>query len=374
MRILYLIYGGQSGVIKYLTNVFMRKKINVDILNVERSIHPLHNGRVGLHSFSPKKLVNATISMFQFRSDWKRYILRTSYAFEKMSDYIYNYMQSREGQYDFILQSGCIFGVTSYKPKVPYNLYIDQTYLISKKYPAIEGLNKIDIADKKWEKYEKKVYVMATHIFTMSDYAKTSLMEDYCIDQSKISVIGAGPNLEEIPSCKEKEYEKKRILFVGIDFVRKGGPQLLRAFRKVRKLFPDAELYIVGPEQSIINESNVISKGCLSHEDMSRVYQEASIFVLPSLREPFGLSFLEAMAYQLPCIGSNIEAIPEIIENEKTGFLVEPGDINDLAEKIITSFRFPNMTKKMGIEGYKKIINRFNWNIVADKIIKQASR
>ena len=156
---------------------------------------------------------------------------------------------------------------------------------------------------------------------------------------------------------------------MGIDFIRKGGPQLLAAFGRVRHTYPNAELVIVGPRLKVSGK-NVIVKGYLDHEAMNKVYSDASLFVLPTLQEPFGLSFLEAMAYQLPCIGSHLEAIPEIIDDNLTGALVRPSNVQELSEKIITLLSSPITMKEMGLRGHQKIIEKYNWDIVADKILK----
>jgi len=91
---------------------------------------------------------------------------------------------------------------------------------------------------------------------------------------------------------------------------------------------------IVGPANEIKGKG-VEYKGPVLPSDMPEIYRKASIFVLPTLREPFGLAFLEAMSFGLPCIGTDIEAIPEIIDNEKDGFIVPKFNANKLAGKII---------------------------------------
>ena len=95
---------------------------------------------------------------------------------------------------------------------------------------------------------------------------------------------------------------------------------------------------------------------------------EASIFVMPSLCEPFGLVFLEAMAYALPCIGTRIDAMPEIITDGETGFLVTPKNVNDLAEKIITLLKNVRLLESMGEKGSEKVQMNFRWEDVGKKV------
>jgi len=351
--------------------MFRQRGIQVDILNATKGVHPAFNGNIGLTSFHPNKLLNVFISLLQFRQDWKRYLIRTTYAFQQMSRYVSRFLRQNCDHYDLILQSGCLFGVTEFQPSIPYALYIDQTYQISKRYKSIPGRNGGVVAAKRWEQHERSIYQKASHIFTMSEYAKTSLLDDYFVSQDKVKVVGAGPNLREIPTPNEKRLHRSKVLlFVGVDFVRKGGPQLLEAFMKVRHAHPTAELHIVGPDLKTSHE-NVILRGFLGHETMSKVYSDASLFVMPTLQEPFGLAFLEAMAYQLPCIGTNVEAIPEIIDHDSTGFLVTPGDVEQLSRAIITLLNSPDLMKEMGMKGYQRILERYNWNTVADEITEE---
>ena len=93
-------------------------------------------------------------------------------------------------------------------------------------------------------------------IFTMSDYLRRSFIEDFAVPPAKIRTIGAGVNLEQIPGPRNKDYEQKKILFVGADFERKGGLELLRAFKMVRSVFPDAQLFIAGPRDLKIPEGS----------------------------------------------------------------------------------------------------------------------
>jgi glycosyltransferase involved in cell wall biosynthesis len=103
---------------------------------------------------------------------------------------------------------------------------------------------------------------------------------------------------------------------------------------------------------------------------VEKLYLEASVFALPTLREAFGLAFLEAMAYKLPCIGTNLEAIPEIIDDGHTGFLIERYDAKLLAQKLILLLKDTNLAKTMGERGYQKVITNFGWDIVAEKILQ----
>jgi len=77
------------------------------------------------------------------------------------------------------------------------------------------------------------------------------------------------------------------------------------------------------------------------------------------------------MAYKLPCIGTNICAIPEIIEHGKTGFLVRLNDPDELAEKIIFILRHKKIAEKMGEQGRQKIERYYTWDLVVRRMLNE---
>ena len=81
--------------------------------------------------------------------------------------------------------------------------------------------------------------------------------------------------------------------------------------------------------------------------------------------------FLEAMIHKLPCIGSTVDAIPEIIIDGETGFLIEPDDVKNLSNKIIKLLKNPELSKNMGLKGYERAKNLYNWDDFGDKIDKK---
>jgi glycosyltransferase involved in cell wall biosynthesis len=226
--------------------------------------------------------------------------------------------------------------------------------------------------------YEKEVYQGMEKIFTMSEYLKRSFCEDFGIDEKKITCIGCGINLDEIPDEVDKDYEKKNILFIGRDFVRKGGEQILRAFKIVREKFTNARLFIIGPrELNLPRElsSGVVFLGFLSKNDPTqgevfrRTLQESSLFVMPSLYEPLGIAPLEAMVNQIPCILTNGWAFPEMVRPGFNGELVECGDTNDLPEKMLSLLSSPSRLKEMGSAGRTLVLENYTWDTVVAKLV-----
>ena len=89
-------------------------------------------------------------------------------------------------------------------------------------------------------------------------------------------------------------------------------------------------------------------------------YRRADLFVLPSFAEGVPVVLMEAMAQEIPVISTRITGIPELIEHEKTGLLVTPGNVGELAEAIIRVLEDSSLGEKLGTEGRKAVLSEFN--------------
>ena len=95
----------------------------------------------------------------------------------------------------------------------------------------------------------------------------------------------------------------------------------------------------------------------------------ADLFLLPSRCDSFGFVFLEAMSQGAVCIGSRLNAMPEIIEDGVTGFIVEPGDDGELARQIVNFYRTPGLRASFGRSAIERVHDRFTWPQVGAMIL-----
>jgi glycosyltransferase involved in cell wall biosynthesis len=262
-------------------------------------------------------------------------------------------------------------------PGTPNLVYTDHTYLSCTEYPDY-GRAPWNPARPAWLiDLERTVYQHAVCIMTMSRNVSCTLVDRYGVPASKVSCVRVGCNapltrLLRIP-CHARRYQRKTVLFVGLEWERKGGPQLVQAMRRVRREVPDARLVAVGPRPGI-REENVQIVGRVESAQLVRYYADASVFCMPSRMEPCGIVWLEAMATGLPVIGLNLGAAPDFIWPDRTGVLVEPDDIEGLARVMIELLTDPQKSRVLGQAGRAMVASQYTWeqtcSAVADRMIR----
>lgn len=220
-----------------------------------------------------------------------------------------------------------------------------------------------------------KEYKLADYIMTLSTFSRDSFIR-HGIPESKILKIPCGVDTTffstEPTTAKAKKF---RVIFVGLVTLRKGIHLLIQAWQKAKLPTNDTELVIVGAIQKdfllIKNQlpitPNILFTGPVDRQTLKTLYQSASVFVLPSLEDGFGMVIGEAMASGLPIICSTHTAGPEMITNGKEGFLYDPYDTAKLANLLTWFYEHPTEAMLMGNEG-KKNVEQFSWDIYGNRI------
>ncbi len=358
MRLLYLNYGPQSGVTKAVSRHLEAAGVRVAHANViDGFLYQLRPGSK-LPNARPTVARAVLEAMRTHGRSWKPYYLHTTFAFDHLSDVAAAAIRRTEP--DVVLQAGVLFA-PGRPAEAPYHLYVDHTRAIAERYAPVEGLPPPLPPSPGWRAREQAVYRGAVAIFAMSRAAKASLVADYGVDAARVHVVGAGPNVE--PGTREVGGPREEaVLFVGRNFVPKGGPDLLEAFAAVRLAHPAAQLWIVSRSAPRSLPPGVTFHGELGEEALARLYARASVFALPTVREAFGLSVVEAMTFGLPVVASRIEAIPEIVSDGESGILVPPCDPAALGRAIAGLLADPVRARLMGAAGRARALARFRWD------------
>lgn len=163
-----------------------------------------------------------------------------------------------------------------------------------------------------------------TVAYTFSEYARRTYI-DFGVPPSKIHVLYPGFDIRNTPR-KETEKDGVVFLFMGRQAHRKGGDTVLDAFQALRETMPEARLLYVSDELPAREIAGVEAKGLVPASEVGNLYAQADVFVNPTRAEGFGFTNIEAQGYGLPVISSRLSAIPEVVEEGRTGFLVDPDD------------------------------------------------
>jgi alpha-maltose-1-phosphate synthase len=272
------------------------------------------------------------------------------------------------GPLDLIVQVQTVCAPGLQRGGVPYVIYTDNTMALTQRmYPAWAPLSTHAAAW--WERYEAQVCRSAAAVFTFSEFARRSVVEDYGDSPERVISIGAGAN-QLLEQLGDKDYSNPRALFVGVDFQRKGGPVLLEAWTRVRERLPNAELIVAGPPSESRPQlpPGVNWVGWTDRAGLADLYKSASVFVLPSTFDPCPNVFREAMGYGLPCVGTDCCAIPEIIDDGETGRVVPIGEPEPLAAALIELLSDPARAGAMGRAAHAKVLREGRWSDVVDRL------
>ncbi len=308
------------------------------------------------------------VSAFIGRERFRRHLLKTSYFFHRTRGALLQRLGSR--RYDFTFQTQSLFDASV--PGTPHFIYTDHTHLENLKYPAWTAATSLS---REWVELEKSAYHHASMVFTMSENISRSLVQEYGCPLQRIACVYAGSNVssDALETIDRGRFHAKNILFVGVDWERKGGPVLLEAFRSLRETHPDAVLTIVGCAPPI-HQAGVHVVGRVPLTDVPGYYRTASIFCLPTLNEPFGLVFLEAFSYGLPIVATRIGAIGEIVQDGESGYLVAPQNADELADRLKRLLDDPSLCERFGSRGRDWVGRRYSWDATGGRIAAHIER
>jgi len=238
----------------------------------------------------------------------------------------------------------------------------------------------------------KKIIAGADKIIANSYFTHDELVK-LGADPKRILVVYPCPNLsgESVPDDLLAAFlaghaltDKKILLTVGRLVKRKGHDAVIKALPAVIKRVPDVFYAIVGsgPETAalaaLVNEKKlgryVKFFGNVPAQDLPFFYQACRAFIMPARRlsdgdvEGFGTVYLEANAYGKPVIGGKSGGVPEAVLDGRTGLLVNPEKIEEIANAAVKLLNDSAYAQRLGLQGMDRVLEEFNWQLQADKI------
>ncbi len=171
--------------------------------------------------------------------------------------------------------------------------------------------------------WNRRVMQRAERCVAWSSWVATSLINEYGVESSRVRVIPPGVDIERWSAPSRSRAARPRLLFVGADFERKGGHDLLHAFASLPA--GSADLTVV-TKSAVPSVEGVRVVGDVGPNDprLVQLFAESDIFVLPSRAEAFGIAAVEASASGLAVVASAVGGLTDIVEDGRTGFTIPP--------------------------------------------------
>jgi glycosyltransferase involved in cell wall biosynthesis len=291
---------------------------------------------------------------------------RTPFMFRYIKRVIDHKLGGRLGEFVFSIQTQSLYDASV--PSLPHFVYTDHTHLANLYYPAFDAAL---LFARDWIDYEREIYLAATRVFIMSNHVGKSIVEHYGGNPDRITCVYAGSNVETTAAPLQNDnYGNRNILFVGVEWERKGGPLLVAAFRKVREALPDATLTIVGSSPNVEGEG-VAVLGRMPLAQVEEHLLRSSVFCMPTKVEPFGIAPIEALVHRIPVVASRIGALPDIVQHGKTGLLVAPDSVDELAAALIDLLSHPEKCRAFGELGHRLVRETYTWEAVGRRMKTQ---
>jgi glycogen synthase len=229
---------------------------------------------------------------------------------------------------------------------------------------------------------EKLGMQAADHVIAVSHYTRNIILERYGIDPDKVSVVHNAVSKRHAGRIYHvlRKPGKKVVLFLGRITFQKGPDYFVEAAAKVLKQAPDVTFVMAGTGDMLPRMISRVAQlrlgkhfhftGFLHGEAVEKMYAMSDLYVMPSVSEPFGISPLEAMVYDVPVVVSKHSGVAEVLTH---ALKVDFWDVNEMANKILAVLRYAALSREM-LKNGRRELQTIRWEIVAEKIMAVYSR
>jgi glycosyltransferase involved in cell wall biosynthesis len=308
-------------------------------------------------------------SVLSSASERHAFFFLTPFMFRHLSETIVKRFGREAASFQFVLQTQGLFNAAL--PGRPFVIYTDHTIASHREYLSSDPRL---FRSKRLLRLERALFHRADRIVVSAAHVEQTLVQAYDCDPKRVATILIGANVQATVSSDDLErYAAGRIVFVGIDWERKGGPALLAAFDKVAARFPNATLTIAGCSP-LLSHPRVRATGLIPRSEIATLLANASIFCLPSIVEPSAVASVEAMAFRLPVVATKVGGFPGMVVDGETGLLVPPNDADALAGALAGLLTNPERARGMGMAGYRRSSDHFTWDAVGARLKEQIAR
>jgi len=293
-----------------------------------------------------------------------------------------SFLKSRFKRYDVVHDNQSLsYGLWLISKRIPTLATIHHPITVDRKI-TVDSVRATWKKLKHWRWYsfigmQKRVSRRIPKIITVSDCAKKDICSEFNIPEGRFATVPNGINTDLFYPIPGVAREKDRIIVTNsADTPLKGLYYLLQAVAYISEK-RDLRLIVIGtPKKNggvvkLIKklgiESHITFTGRISDAEFVQQYARASIAVVPSVYEGFGLPVGEAMACGVPVISTTGGALPEVVGD--AGILVPPADHKALGDAIVDLLDSPEKARALGRAGFRRVQEHFTWKRAAEKTV-----
>jgi glycosyltransferase involved in cell wall biosynthesis len=234
---------------------------------------------------------------------------------------------------------------------------------------------------RRWHSFlsmQGKVVRRLRHVITVSEQSRQDIAEDFGLPLDKIDLVYNGIDTAVFRPHPDIQRRDNRLMATAsADAPLKGLRYLLKAYASLLASFPDLELLVVGRPQPGGKTEQLLDRlqirqrvqfvSGISTTEMVRHYAEATLAVIPSIYEGFGLPAGEAMACGVPVVSTDGGALPEIVAD--AGVIVPTADADALAAAIASLLEDSAERERLAQAGRERILNTFSWTVCGEQML-----
>ncbi|HET9055589.1 MAG TPA: glycosyltransferase family 4 protein [Chitinophagaceae bacterium] len=274
------------------------------------------------------------------------------------------------------------------KTTIPVIYMTDATFKqIQGYYPYFSNLMNYNI--KAGIELDMQAFCKASHCMLASEWNKQAAIKDYKIDENKISVTPLGANMDFIPTVdilnNNYELSKCNLLFLGVEWDRKGGDIVLEAYQMLKQKNKELRLYIIGcvPPVDVSYDKSITVIPFLDKnkkedlDQLHKIFMQTDLLFLPTRAECAGVVFSEASAHGVPSITTDTGGVTTYVKNNINGFALpftaKAADYAEKIESLISDNKKMQELKKSSRKYYEEKLNWDSWGedfyLIAQKLL-----
>ncbi|PZV15455.1 MAG: group 1 glycosyl transferase [Pseudanabaena sp.] len=359
-----------SGTGYYIAKAIKNQSISLDYFGPLREPKGLNNIR------RLKRLYYKYMEQSNYQSDSDIRTLR--YYAEQVSKKLH----SSQKQIDVIF-SATVNPIAYLEASKPIVFWADATFAnIKDFYPIYTNLSDSVLRD--WHQMEKLALQKAKIAIYSSDWAAQSAIHDYGADPTRVKVIPFGSNVnspfnhETIKDVIDaRPTDRCKLLFLGVDWFRKGGNVAYEVAKKLNRSGLKTELTIIGcppildePIPDFVRPLGFISKATPEGQDrISQILLESHFLILPTIADCTPIVFAEANSLGVPCLSTTVGGVPTMIRNGFNGQLFSTeSNIADYCDYITNLFANYGDYKNLALSAFNEYDSRLNWGFAGQQV------